>query len=564
MSQEFQSTAHSGVGSHILLDHSVQAVCSLCQKILSHDNEAAGDLETIGICGDCKFLFSEDLDTPSRESRRRRLPRRRRTRYSSSESSENTFSQQFSQVINLVRQNESTISAYEDLPVEGDPTGRLLQHPSSRTTPMGSRRCRRVLIPSDTKSEDSDNVDSLFADSESNVSFGWHKAFQGDSDAISCSTYGGDSDASVDLHGFLDSEMFTQPIEGGEFDSDTDIDPMHVGLNNWNSDDLGSEGEAEDEEGDGEWEEVHAEEDMIPPTDARSHIRNFSYSSRSGQMGRSSESDDTMHWENREGNQTYTHNIFANSEQAWMADVGESTNYLDARVLEEFLQHLVEDDNSRLGVPPREVSFVNSLPRVIINEEHEKQLDGLACAICKDMLAIGVEVNQLPCKHLYHPSCILPWLRSRNSCPLCRYELPIDDKDYEEGKCNTTSRVEISTHHLNVTEDSFSSSSSDRAEEELEFNEGRLEQRGLQDVEPEANSSRKQSGRRRWFFLAAAPVVGLVGIVLVLWLGNLGTERRGFSTALWPLPQQSQQNLQINGSLSNGRENRSRRWWSLF
>ncbi|GMY22255.1 E3 ubiquitin-protein ligase RNF6-like [Fagus crenata] len=48
----------------------------------------------------------------------------------------------------------------------------------------------------------------------------------------------------------------------------------------------------------------------------------------------------------------------------------------------------------------------------------------LLCAICKDELLLHSEAKQLPCSHLYHSHCILPWLSSHNSCPLCRFQLP--------------------------------------------------------------------------------------------------------------------------------------------
>ncbi|EXC35220.1 E3 ubiquitin-protein ligase RING1-like protein [Morus notabilis] len=542
MSRELpRYTAQSSVGGSLEVDQSIHAVCSLCQKILSPDNETTGDLENISICGDCKLLFLEDLDTPLRESRRRPP----RTRYSSSESTENTFSQQFSHMINLVRQNQSNVSGPEDPSTEADPASRLFRRTSTRTTPRGSRRWRRV--PSDTESDGFDNVDSLYGESESNVSFGRRRLFHGESDAVSFSTYGGDSDASVDLHGFLDSEMFNQPNEGSDYETDTDIDPMHAGLNHWNLDDQGGEAE-EGEEEDGEWEEGDAEEDVIQSTDAIARVQDFLFRSQGGQRPHSPDF-------------LPRRAFFGDFEEpTWVPALGDPSDYLDARGLEDFLQHLAEDDNSRCGAPPAAVSFVNSLPRMVISEEHEKH-DDLACAICKDALTIGTEVNHLPCDHLYHPFCILPWLSSRNSCPLCRYELPTDDKDYEEGKCNIRGRVEIRGIRQNVTEDSSVTFSDREDEEEREFSEGRLDQRELLGEEPAVNSSGRESGRGRWFFLAAAPIVSLVGIVLVLWMGNVG---RGPSRRTILPEQNRQRHIHISGSSSNWSENRGRRWWSLF
>lgn len=565
ISQEFpHSTAQSG------LSGSQPPRCSLCQKILSPDTEVAGDLESIGICGDCKFLLLEDFGTPTHESHHRRPPSRRRTRYnSSSESIENLFSQQFSQMINLARQTQSSVSGLEDSPGDGDATTRLPQHTSSRAAPRGSTRWRRVL--SDTESDGFDNADSLYAESESNVSFGRYRVFHAESDAVSFSTYGGDSDASVDLHGFLDSEMFTQPNEGSDFDSETDIDPMHAGLNQWNSDELEEEGgggeEEEGEEEDGEWEEVDGEENTVDSTEARARFQNFLFSSQSesnyavgwSRQTHSPESEGMINW--RANSQLYAYDIFSNLEQSeFLPYIGNSGDYLDARGFEDLLQHLAEADNSRRGAPPASVSCVNSLPRVVINKEHKKH-DDLACAICKDVLSIGTEVNQLPCKHLYHPSCILPWLSARNSCPLCRYELPTDDREYEEGKQNIINRGQMHDVQQDVGEDSSSDVSVIAEEDgEHEFSRDISEQREVLDIEPAINSSVRESSTGRWFFLAAAPIVGLVGIVLVFWLGNPLGESRGAAR----LPEQGQRQILVSGSSLNQRENRSRRWWSLF
>ncbi|GAB4833709.1 hypothetical protein Ancab_031956 [Ancistrocladus abbreviatus] len=54
--------------------------------------------------------------------------------------------------------------------------------------------------------------------------------------------------------------------------------------------------------------------------------------------------------------------------------------------------------------------------------------DGLECVVCREgMVEAGRPVCELPCGHLFHWACVLPWFRKRNTCPCCRQRLPTDD-----------------------------------------------------------------------------------------------------------------------------------------
>ncbi|XP_010278933.1 PREDICTED: uncharacterized protein LOC104612961 [Nelumbo nucifera] len=541
---EDETAELSQMNSSAVVNHSdqMEAHCGLCQRIFYTDNEVSEDPETINVCRDCKAMFLEDLEMTIRESHQRRPPRGRRARYSrSSESIEDLFSQQFSHLINLVRHNQHTvpISTFEHGTqlIEGDAAATGLRHASSHTTPSGSRRWRRVL--SDNESEGFDNYDSVFGESESNVSFSWNGVFHGESDAISFSAYGGDSDISVDGNGFLDREIFIQPDDGSNINSDTDIDPMHAGPNYWDSDD--------EDVGDVGWEGDGFEENTIETRGAEGWVQNAvtrSPGENDGPMnwlrGIPSPESGGIHWRIHESRRTY---------------MGRFGDYLDSRGFEELLDQLAQSDNSRQGAPPAAASFVDSLPRIVVNEEQEKG-GGLVCAICKDSLPIGTESTQLPCLHFYHPSCILPWLSARNSCPLCRYELPTDDKDYEE-KRNAASRT-IGNNEIqqqDPSEDGSSDVSTDCEEDETH-------EAGL---ECATVSSTRGGGRGRWFFLATAPIFSLVGIALVLWFRNSHVEggRRGHCGFQW---QHGQQVDRSSGRsfIHDQRENRKRRWWSFF
>ncbi|KAH9603367.1 hypothetical protein KSS87_020976 [Heliosperma pusillum] len=99
--------------------------------------------------------------------------------------------------------------------------------------------------------------------------------------------------------------------------------------------------------------------------------------------------------------------------------------------LEQLIQQLAENDPNRYGTPPAAKSAVEGLPTVDVTEE-TLQSDSSQCAVCMDEFELGAQAKQLPCNHVYHKDCIVPWLELHNSCPVCRYELPTDDPDYEQ------------------------------------------------------------------------------------------------------------------------------------
>jgi len=94
--------------------------------------------------------------------------------------------------------------------------------------------------------------------------------------------------------------------------------------------------------------------------------------------------------------------------------------------LDQIITQLMETSNAGRPVPATE-EIIENLPREVLeigSPTLEKD-----CAVCKDQFKLETDdpdeqvVVTLPCKHPFHEPCILPWLKSSGTCPVCRHAL---------------------------------------------------------------------------------------------------------------------------------------------
>jgi E3 ubiquitin-protein ligase RNF115/126 len=94
--------------------------------------------------------------------------------------------------------------------------------------------------------------------------------------------------------------------------------------------------------------------------------------------------------------------------------------------LDHIITQIMEQGGSSRPVPATE-DVMEQLHREVLEEG--SPLLGQDCAVCKDQFALNTEepdeqvVVTLPCKHPFHEGCIMPWLKSSATCPVCRFQL---------------------------------------------------------------------------------------------------------------------------------------------
>lgn len=65
------------------------------------------------------------------------------------------------------------------------------------------------------------------------------------------------------------------------------------------------------------------------------------------------------------------------------------------------------------------------LPKEMIEKVKRMKMgkSGQDCSVCSEGFRKGEKIRKLPCKHIFHDKCIMPWLEKNSTCPNCRFNL---------------------------------------------------------------------------------------------------------------------------------------------
>lgn len=82
------------------------------------------------------------------------------------------------------------------------------------------------------------------------------------------------------------------------------------------------------------------------------------------------------------------------------------------------------------GTPPTAATTREQLPEIELSSE--QILKQNQCFICFEEFQVGEKATAVPCGHMFHRPCIMPWLIEHSSCPVCRHQLESEDTDFNQ------------------------------------------------------------------------------------------------------------------------------------
>nr|XP_019044725.1 hypothetical protein I302_06638 [Kwoniella bestiolae CBS 10118]OCF23655.1 hypothetical protein I302_06638 [Kwoniella bestiolae CBS 10118] len=103
----------------------------------------------------------------------------------------------------------------------------------------------------------------------------------------------------------------------------------------------------------------------------------------------------------------------------------------------DILERLMQAAGPQGPLPASDI-VIDGLPRFKFDDEKKlAQSTYKDCPVCKDDFAVGDEVVRIPCAHIFHPDCLVPWLKQNGSCPVCRFSLVPEEENRSRRSENT-------------------------------------------------------------------------------------------------------------------------------
>jgi hypothetical protein len=79
----------------------------------------------------------------------------------------------------------------------------------------------------------------------------------------------------------------------------------------------------------------------------------------------------------------------------------------------------------------------------------EKECSQPTCPICSEDFMEGHKELTLPCVHIFHEECVMPWLKDKKTCPMCRFEITDTASTIKELECFSEEELQSKLSFLN-------------------------------------------------------------------------------------------------------------------
>ena len=103
---------------------------------------------------------------------------------------------------------------------------------------------------------------------------------------------------------------------------------------------------------------------------------------------------------------------------------------LSQGAFDRFVDELMQTQDTGVIIPASD-ERIAELHKGLVDKEWISAQDITDCSICKDDFVVGDTYTSMPCKHAFHPDCLLPWLKHNGTCPVCRYSIAMDREEWD-------------------------------------------------------------------------------------------------------------------------------------